>query len=253
MVKRQNFSELRNGTGFLAAITSIILAAPVSVLARTSENLVPAIWERQDYTIGQTADARQAETHYQLGVELQQSGRVTEAIAEYRQAIRLNPKLGVARINLGAALATQGQFDAAIEVYAEAVRLQPELPEAYYNWGNALIALERVSEAISKYREAIRLQPDYANAYYNLGNALAMQERSEEAIAAWRQAITINPELAEAHGNLGLALYRQGRREEAVAALEKARDLFQQQGNQQLADRLERILQQLSSDRPAIS
>ena len=63
----------------------------------------------------------------------------------------------------------QGKLDEAIAEYREAIRLKPDYAEAHDNLGIALEARAKLDEAIAAYREAIRLKPDYAEAHCNLG------------------------------------------------------------------------------------
>ena len=54
----------------------------------------------------------EAEKHYNAGVDLQEQGRLEEAIAEYDEAIRLNPQDTDASVNRGVAYRDLGQFQA---------------------------------------------------------------------------------------------------------------------------------------------
>ena len=67
----------------------------------------------------------EAEKHFNAGVELQEEGRLQAAIAEYDEAIRLDPELALAYINLGAAYDGLGQHERAIQDYDEAILLYP--------------------------------------------------------------------------------------------------------------------------------
>ena len=60
-----------------------------------------------------------------------------KAIADYTEAIRLNPKDADAYYNRGLAYWNKGKFDKAIAEYTEAIRLNPKLAEAYYSRGFA--------------------------------------------------------------------------------------------------------------------
>ena len=52
-------------------------------------------------------------------------GDLDGAIAEYREALRLNPNDDEAHFNLGVALGKKGDWDGAIAEYREALRLNP--------------------------------------------------------------------------------------------------------------------------------
>ena len=56
-----------------------------------------------------------------------------KAIADYDEAIRLNPKYAWAYNNRGLARAAKGEYDKALADYDEAIRLDPEYAWAYNN------------------------------------------------------------------------------------------------------------------------
>jgi tetratricopeptide (TPR) repeat protein len=150
---------------------------------------------------------------------------VDEAIAAYRQAIRLKPDYAKAHNNLGLALKAKGQLDEAIAAFRQAIRLQPDHHEAHYSLALALEAKGRVDEAIAAYRQAIRLKKDYPQAHTNLGAALMDQGRLDDAIAEYREALRSKrnfPEAYVAHNNLGIALRGKGKLNEAIVAFRQA-------------------------------
>jgi tetratricopeptide (TPR) repeat protein len=157
-----------------------------------------------------------------LGAALKGKGQLDEAIAEYREALRLQKDYPTAHRNLGNALSDKGRLDEAIAEYREALRLKPDLAEAHYNLGNALRDKGRLEEAIAEFREALRLQMDYAEAHNNLGDALRGKGQLDEAIAEHREALRLKPDLAEAHCNLGIALRGKGQLDEAIRHYEEA-------------------------------
>ena len=56
----------------------------------------------------------EAERHHDIGVELRERGRFEDAIAEYNEAIRLDPSLAITYSNRGDAFADLGQLERAI-------------------------------------------------------------------------------------------------------------------------------------------
>ena len=67
-----------------------------------------------------------ADVHNLLGIELAANGRIDEGIAEFRQAMRLEPDSAQTRWHLGAALAYRGARDEALEQLRRAVQLDPK-------------------------------------------------------------------------------------------------------------------------------
>ena len=63
----------------------------------------------------------EAEEHFNAGVELQERGKWEEAIAEYDEAIRLDPKFADAYYNRGNAYADLRQYEEAIQDYGDRV------------------------------------------------------------------------------------------------------------------------------------
>jgi tetratricopeptide (TPR) repeat protein len=66
-----------------------------------------------------------ADVHNILGIALADRGRIDEAIAEFRAALRLDPGSAQTHWHLGAALAYRGARDEAVEQLRESVRLDP--------------------------------------------------------------------------------------------------------------------------------
>ena len=158
--------------------------------------------------------------HNKLGTAFYQQGRISEAISQFQEAIRLKLDYANAYNNLGAAFAKKSQTDEAIRQFQEAIRLEPDHPLAHYNLGNALLLKGQTDEAITQYQEAIRLNPNHAEAHYNLGTALGSKGQTDEAITHYQEATRLNPGNADAHYNLGLALASKGQTDEAIRRFE---------------------------------
>ena len=67
------------------------------------------------------------ESHYIAGRELHQQGRFQEAIAEYDEAIRLNPESVKALTRRGDALYAQGDFAQVLQDYDQSINLRSKL------------------------------------------------------------------------------------------------------------------------------
>ena len=157
-----------------------------------------------------------------LAAVLEQRGRQEDAIAAYRQALRVRPDSAAVLNNLGAALQASGRLDEAIVQYREAVRAQPGHLNARHNLGGALVLKGAFAEALPHLRDVLRARPDDATARNNLGGALLATGRVEESIRELRRAAELDPRSLNAHYNLGRALSARGRVGEAAAAFEQA-------------------------------
>jgi tetratricopeptide (TPR) repeat protein len=145
-----------------------------------------------------------------------------DGISLWEHATRVSRDNARAHANLGVALARNGQRDPAMAQYREGLRLDPRMAETHNNLALAEVDAGARDDAIAHYIEAVRLKPDYPNAHTNLANLLDEQGRSDEAIQHYREAIRLKPDHVLARTNLAIALARVGRVDEAIAQLEEA-------------------------------
>src|SRR4051812_23806724 len=82
---------------------------------------------------------------------------IDEAIAEYREAVRINKAAYAPHINLGNALKAKGKVDDAIAAFREAIRLSPNFPLAHINLGLALLDKGEFGAAVESLRRGHEL------------------------------------------------------------------------------------------------
>ena len=134
-----------------------------------------------------------AEGHSNLGNALRAAGRLADACASYRRAIRLRPDFAAAHNNLGRVLCEQGDFAAAVASCQRAIALDPRSVEAHANLGNALRGIGQFEAAEASLRQAAQLNPGAADLQANLANVLLDLRRFEAAAACYRRAIELDP------------------------------------------------------------
>jgi tetratricopeptide (TPR) repeat protein len=144
-----------------------------------------------------------------------------QAIAEYTEALRINPNNAAAYNNRGNAYYDKGDYDRAIADYNQAIRLDPNFVFAYNNRGNAYDNKGDSDRAIADYNQAIRLDPNFATAYTNRGNMYGEGDY-DRAIADHTQAIRLDPNYAPANNNRASAYYNKGDYDRAIADLTQA-------------------------------
>jgi tetratricopeptide (TPR) repeat protein len=147
---------------------------------------------------------RSAPLHYDIGMALDREGRLGEAIKEYGEAVRLDPRDGEAHNLLGSALFRSGRVGEAVAQYQLAILFKPDAARMHYNLAMALDLAGLNEQAIAEYRAAVRLEAGYAEAHNNLGSALAQAGRIPEAIAEYEEALRIRPGYEKARSNLEL-------------------------------------------------
>jgi predicted Zn-dependent protease len=100
-----------------------------------------------------------ADTHVWLGRAQELAGRGDDAMANYREALRLDPGLGAAAVLLGRALVARNDLAAAEETLARALKLEPGLADGHYYLGVAKKGLRRGREARQELDLYLRLAP----------------------------------------------------------------------------------------------
>lgn len=160
---------------------------------------------------------RDAQAQTNLGLVLNDLGRLKESVACHRRALAILPSFDEAHVNLGSAFLSQNRLTEAEVCYRQAVALNPNYAGAYSNLGISLFRQRRFVEAEAAYLEALRIFPEYAEAYNNLGNTLKAQSRLDEAETQFLRAIGIKPDFADAHYNLGCMGFECGNLQDAIA------------------------------------
>jgi hypothetical protein len=183
------------GTAVVAAI--LFQCMPTMPLMRTiAAGALIAMWFSLTYeqaslyrdeitlysdTLEKNPDAWMA--HVNLGLALERSGHPADAIAHYRQAVRLAPGFGPAWYDLGVVQLELHKPAAAVESLRRAVDCMgrsPDFPAALNNLGAALMATGRSDEAVLHFQRALGLRPEYASARINLNRAMAKLGRGDQ-------------------------------------------------------------------------
>jgi tetratricopeptide (TPR) repeat protein len=127
-----------------------------------------------------------AQAYLQRGDVFAERQEWAAAIADYTQAIHLQPEYAEAYNNRGYAYYWQGKSAEAIADLDRAIALRPVYPYAYNTRGAAYMASGNPQRAILDLSEAIRQQPDLVQAYTNRGNAYLRLGRVDLARADFR-------------------------------------------------------------------
>jgi protein O-GlcNAc transferase len=162
-------------------------------------------------------DPRFADAHYNLGNAHRSSGALAEAIESFRRAVELNPADAQSLAALGKALRSAKRNADAVALLGQAASLLPQDAELHCDLGDALQELSQLPEAITAYQSALKLDPHLARAWYTMGCAQNRRQEYLAAIACFQNAIDLEPDWLEARHNLAQALFQIGQVSEAMA------------------------------------
>jgi tetratricopeptide (TPR) repeat protein len=136
-----------------------------------------------------------ARVHLNMGVVLYRKGAYTQAIAEFKENIRLDPDNPEANYYLGVAYQRIGLYDLAIKEYNNLLSITKKYPKAIYciplnfhyfveahnNLGVCYFMKGDIDKAIEEFRSALRLNPHHADALHNLGIMIKKGEQIKPA------------------------------------------------------------------------
>ncbi|MBW4611955.1 MAG: serine protease [Desmonostoc vinosum HA7617-LM4] len=154
------------------------------------------------------ATAPKADDFYIQAGNKYDQGDFRGAIADYTQAIKLNPNYLKAYNNRGLARYLLGDHSGAIADFNQSLKINPNDADAYNNRGLVRSAVGDKKGALGDYSQALRFNPNYVLAYNNRGIARNSLDDNQGAITDFNQALKINPKFAEAYAGRGLARYQ---------------------------------------------
>ena len=178
-----------------------------------------------DFTEAIGLDPNRAEAYNNRGLAYQDKADFDHALADYDKAITINRNYAEAYNNRGLVDIAKGLNQQAIADYGRAIAINPRLAEAFFGRGTAYQNLNQFDLAIADYGKAIGVNPRYAEAYNNRADAYQHKGDFDHAIADASQAIQVSPQLAEAYYTRGEIYKAKGDFELALADIKKAQQL----------------------------
>ena len=103
------------------------------------------------------ANVQNAISYNDRGIAKQRKGDLGGALADYDQAIKLNPKNAFAYNNRGTAKEKKGDLDGALADYNQAIQLDPKYAAAYKDRGNAKRKKGDLQGARADFSQAVKL------------------------------------------------------------------------------------------------
>ena len=161
------------------------------------------------------------------------------AIEDYLRAAALHESAGMAAEALRsreAASFVGRDYSLALEQINRALTLEPAKAVLYRDRGQIRQVLGDREGALADYAQARALAPDDANLHRSIGLLRTCLGDTEGAIADFTHALAVDPQLAIVYHHRAMLLLGRGERQAASADLEKAAQLFEQEGNTDRAE-----------------
>ena len=152
-----------------------------------------------------------------------------QAVAEFREALALNPGSARERLNYGLALLRAGSVDQAILELQAVQRQDPSLPHTWFNLGIAYKMQQRDAEAIGQFQGLLRLAPDEPVSHYNLGVLYRQAGRLSEAVPEFETAARLEANFAAPRFHLYSAYRQLGRAADSDRVIGEFRALKEKQ------------------------
>ncbi|MDA8155713.1 MAG: tetratricopeptide repeat protein [Actinomycetota bacterium] len=173
-----------------------IVLAPLLVFYAASDFKRAPIWKNNStlWTEMHLTSPDNGLVELNYGDVLRKEGRLDEAIAQYRQAIRKKPYYLGIYVNLGGTLMLKGDNEGAAKVFQDALFLNLDAGEApliHRELANAYLAMGKTEPAIAEFRISLQQLPD-AGSYREMAGLLCRLGRSVEAEKAYRQAFQLD-------------------------------------------------------------
>jgi cytochrome c-type biogenesis protein CcmH/NrfG len=215
-----------------AAVASTLLASqPTDTsLLYISYRLYSDLADKTMLTLALTAP-NSAQMHLVMARELARHGDEAPAIANYREAIKIDPKLPGVHFELGSLLyySTDEKLQAEAEPeFKAALAANPNDEKSQFMMGMIAAKHGDTKTAYDFYMRALQLQPDDGDANLELAKVLVTMNQIERAQQLLERAIQIDPSNSVAHYRLASLYRRQGKTEEAnkeIAEYKRYKDM----------------------------
>lgn len=152
-----------------------------------------------------------------MAMSLTKLGRTAEALREYRRALAITPRFGLAWLGMGQILEGMGQKEKADACYQKALENRTHRAEDLAILARFCLARGWLEAAATNFNDAIRLDatdPQLAleggRAHFLLGAELGKSRQPMLAAREFQQAVRLMPQVIEARLNLGIAYYQAG-------------------------------------------
>jgi tetratricopeptide (TPR) repeat protein len=185
---------------------------------------------------------KSARMHQIMGQEMARQGNIEPAIAHYREAVKMEPRLPGLRFELAEALAlspTPADQEEVEKEYKAALADNPFDEKSECRLGDIALRASELESALAHFKRAVELQPSDAEACLGMGKTLTQMHRPAEAEPYLKRAAQLEPFTAVTHYRLSLVDRAAGRTADAQ------RELAEFQRLKDMKEKLKQVYQEM--------
>ncbi|HEX6821882.1 MAG TPA: tetratricopeptide repeat protein [Candidatus Sulfotelmatobacter sp.] len=222
-----------NRARILAALLPVFIYGGLSA----GQNAVPAVQEQlakgiaalragdldsaeKVFTLALRQGVKSPLVFHNLGVIAQERGQHEQAVARFRETLRLQPDFGPAHLLLGVSWLALGKNGDAARELKIAEKLMPAEPQVHLQLARAYDAVGEHFASIDQYRQLTKLAPRDPEYVYLLARSWADLSQS-----SLKQIANLDSNSVRLHQALSLELWNQGKYDEALSSFQKAADV----------------------------
>lgn len=164
------------------------------------------------------AGPNSARVHQMMAHELARQGHTDEAIANYREALKIDPNASGLNFELAEMLnssGAQGSREEAEKEYQAALVVNPQDQKAESRLGDLAALRGDEKAAAEHYQRALKFEPNDSEALLGLSKMLMTLNEPEKAVPVLEHAIKLDPTNAVAHFRLSTLYRKMGRADDA--------------------------------------
>lgn len=163
--------------------------------------------------------------HKLLGIAYDEQGDSDQSLAEFKAAVRVDPRLQDAHLAIGILYLNKHEDQEAIPWLKQEIALNQCQAAAHYYLGEIDRRASHPTAALSQYRRAITCDSTFPDAYLGLGLLFEAEGQDTRALSALRRAASLAPDNRRIHYQLAHELDKNGKKREAREEFQRVRAL----------------------------
>ena len=165
---------------------------------------------------------KSASGHFYLGEGYKSKGWISDAILQFRQASELDPTYLPPHLEIARYEVNSAQWPAVLPEVQTILKLSPSNPEGWTFKGQRDLALGDITKSEAALSHALGLKPDFVPATVAMGDLELAQNQPDKAKDLYQKALTKDPNNSRAWIGLGKVADQKGQKDEALSNYRKA-------------------------------